>query len=620
MDWAAGVRDAWRLAKPYFASEDRRAAWGLLSAIIALNLVGVYLNVVYTFWYKVAYDALQSKTASAFWASMFTYRIVHGFPYIVPGFVENAALTIAAGVYAFYLNQMLQIRWRRWLTEHFIDDWLDRRAYYQISLQAQAGTPLDNPDQRIAEDLTTFVGSNLTLGISLLSNVVTLLSFAGVLWAIAPPLVIGHVAIPGYLMWAAVVYSIAGTYLTQRIGRRLIPLNVQQQQVNADFRFNLVRVRENTEQIALSRGERDESDGLRDRFAAIYANWWHIMKRTKGLNFFTIGFTQVAIIFPLVVAAPGYFSGIFTLGVLLQIGTIFGNVQGALSWFVTSYPDLVDWRATVARLAGFRRAVDEAHAHADAGAPVAATGDALEVEGLAVALPDGRPLIEADRLTLQRGEPIAVTGPSGIGKSTLFRVFAGIWPFARGRVVQPSGSLMFLPQRAYMPLGTLKRAVVYPLLEDEVADNDVRAALESVELDALTDRLHDVDNWTLRLSGGEQQRLALARALLSAPDWLFLDEAMSALDEPAVASLFALLRRRLPHCQIVSIAHHDALVALHPRQLSVVGAVPRDGTRQPNTMMTAATICTAKMTPTVAGQPPYAQAGAGTTAPSPPSP
>jgi putative ATP-binding cassette transporter len=413
--WAA-VGDAMRLAKPYFLSEDRGRAWGLLSAIVVLNLAIVYLNVVYTFWYKVAYDALQTKTASAFWASMFTYRFVHGFPYFVPGFSEIALFSILAAVYAFYLNQMLVIRWRRWLTTDFVTKWLDRRAYYHLSLEARAGTPLDNPDQRISEDIPTFVSSTLSLGTSLLSNVVTLVSFAGAILQSTPALTIAHVSVPGYLVWCALGYSIAGTWVTQLIGRRLIPLTFRQQQFEADFRFGLVRVREHSEQIALYRGEEAEDADLTSRFASIYRNWWQIMTRTKALNFFTIGFTQIAIIFPLIVAAPGYFTGIFTLGVLMQIVTIFGNVQGAFSWFVGSYPDIVTWRATVQRLSGFQAAVETARTRARSPElAVSVGGDALAFNDLRVDVPgrvDGRiGLGKVDVVPRLRGDLAVRGGP-----------------------------------------------------------------------------------------------------------------------------------------------------------------------------------------------------------------
>ena len=567
------LSDAWRLAKPYFKSEEKWVAWGLLAAIIALNLFMVYLNVVYTYWFRIAYDALQAKNAPEFWASIFNYHFVKTYPWFVPGFLYFAFGSIAVGVYAFYLNQMLEIRWRRWVTNRFVDEWLERRAYYQISLTAHAGSALDNPDQRIADDLRSFVSSTLSLGINFIANLVNLFSFIFVLWYIVPPLKFDGVVIPGWLVWTALIYSIVGTYFTNLIGRKLIPLSFQQQQVDADFRFNLMRVRENTEQIALYQGEAEEANGLHHRFGAIYRNWWLIMRRTKALNFFTIGFSQVALIFPMLVAAPEYFAGVFALGVLVQIGSIFGNVQGAFSWFISSYTDLVTWRATVQRLDGFERAVRLAHDHADDGAAAAAGAEGLEIENLAVELPDGRRLIEQGHLSIRPGEPVAITGPSGAGKSTLFRAIAGIWPFARGRVSRPDGKLMFLPQKPYFPLGSLKRAVVYPAQEHEIEDAQVRQALEDVGLAALGDQLAAEENWTLRLSGGEQQRLALARVLLAGPDWLFLDEALSALDESAVKSLFAMLRQRLPRTQIVSIAHHEALIALHPRQIALM----RDG-------------------------------------------
>jgi putative ATP-binding cassette transporter len=567
---SAALSDAWRLAKPYFKSEERWFAWGLLAAIIALNLLLVYLNVIYTYWNQEFFNALQVKNETAFWRSFFNYNFVKGYPWFVPGWFYYVVAAILVSVYSTYLTQMLEIRWRRWITNRFVEEWLERRAYYQISLTAHAGSALDNPDQRIADDLRSFVSTNLSLGINFIANLVNLLSFVFVLWFLVPPLKLGGFTISGWLVWVALIYSIIGTYFTQIIGRKLIPLNFQQQQVDADFRFNLMRVREHTEQIALYHGEAEEVNGLHHRFGAIYRNWWLIMLRTKALNFFLFSFSMTAVIFPLLVAAPGYFAGIFTLGIMMQIGNIFGNVQGSFSWFVSSYSDLVMWRATVQRLDGFERAVRNAHLHADDGAVIAPGSRSLEINNLAIGLPDGRRLIEQDHLSIRPGEPIAITGPSGAGKSTLFRAIAGIWPFAKGQVSRPEGKLMFLPQKPYFPLGSLKRAVAYPSQEHEIGDQRVRQALEDVGLAGLGDQLEALDNWTLRLSGGEQQRLALARVLLTEPDWLFLDEALSALDEPAVKTLFALLRRRLPKTQIVSIAHHEAMVALHPRQAALV--------------------------------------------------
>jgi putative ATP-binding cassette transporter len=573
------ILDAWRLARPYFWSDERWSARGLLAVILALNLIVVYMTVVFTYWYKVAYNALQTKDAPAFWASMFTYRVVPGFPYVVPGFAEIATIAILAGVYAYYLSQMLQIRWRRWMTLRFIDDWLTHRVYYQLSLSALAGTSVDNPDQRIADDIMIFVQSNLTLGVSLVSNAVTIGSLTGVLWTIGPALHVGTVTIHGYLVLAALLYSIAGTYFTQLIGHPLVPLTFQQQQFQANFRFNLVRVRENSEQIALYSGESEEAKGLATRFQDVYSNWWRIMNRTKALNFFTIGFAQIAAIFPIVIAAPNYFTGAFTLGILMQIVTIFSNVQNALSWFVNVYPDLVSWRATVQRLDGFERAVRDAHRRERSREFVMEAGDgSLQLDDVSISLPTGESLLREKYLEITHGDPLAVAGPSGAGKSTLFRTIAGIWPYVRGRMVRPRGTMMFLPQRPYVPLGTLKHAVVYPKREEEVADAVVTGVLAEVGLGRLAHELQRVDNWMLRLSGGEQQRLALARVLVVRPDWIFLDEALSAVEESAASELFRLLRARLPFAQIVSITHHAAIEALHPRKIVVrERAEPRQG-------------------------------------------
>ncbi|GBQ30328.1 ABC transporter ATP-binding protein/permease [Acidiphilium acidophilum] len=575
----AAMRDAFRLAKPYFKSEEKWVAWGLLSTIIALNLIAVYLNVVYSYWYKIFYNALQTKDEPAFWTMLLTYKSVKGYPWFVPGFLGIAVFNIVVGVYSFYLQQMLEIRWRRWITDRFTAEWLTGRAHYQISLMATAGSVLDNPDQRIADDLRSFVSNNLSLGISFIANIVNLFSFIFVLWFLVPPLHLFGVVIPGYLVWVAILYSVIGTYLTHVIGWRLIPLSFQQQQVDADFRFNLIRVRENSEQIALYAGEPEETVALKQRFHAIYLNWWRIMKRTKALNFFTIGFSQVASIFPMLIAAPGYFAGIYTLGLLMQINNIFSNVQGSFSWFVGAYPQLVGWRATVQRLDGFERAVATAHArYAAELASNPRRGSELVVDDLSLDLPDGRHLLDAHHLTITPGTPLAITGASGSGKSTLFRALAGIWPFGRGRITRPAGLTMFLPQKPYFPLGSLKRAVAYPRQEYDVADESVRAALADVGLGALGGQLEHVDNWTLRLSGGEQQRLALARALIARPDWLFLDEALSALDSAAASTLFAMLRDRLPATQIVSISHQNDIIGLHPRRARV--GPDRDGAMQ----------------------------------------
>jgi len=455
------------------------------------------------------------------------------------------------------LNQMLQIRWRQWITRDFVNNWLSDRAYYNISLSPAQTIGIDNPDQRIAEDLRSFTTSTLSIGLDFISNLVTLFSFVFVLYAMSGPITIFGITIPGYMLWVAVIYSIFGTILTHLIGRKLIRLNFNQQKVEADFRYNLIRVRENPEAIALYNGEEEEFINLRERFLAIRTNWWSIMRRTKLLNFFTIGFGTIANYFPLVVALPMFFAHKMNLGGLTQIQQVFGQVQGALSWFVGAYQDLVGLRATVARLHGFQEAVAAARLASKAGPSLVRDGAALHFDHVTLSLPDGRKLLDDACLTLPPGEPIILTGPSGAGKSTLFRAIAGIWPFGAGAITRPEGSALFLPQRPYFPLGTLKRTVVYPALETAYSDDDVRAALTAVDLAPLAARMHDIETWGQVLSGGEQQRLAIARALLAKPDWLFLDEATSALDATLAARIHGVLAKHLPNTTIVAITHRE---------------------------------------------------------------
>ncbi|MDD2877086.1 MAG: ABC transporter ATP-binding protein/permease [Acidiphilium sp.] len=564
--WAA-LRDTWRLSKPYFQSDQKWRAYGLLAANLILSLITVYGVVLNTYWFRYSYDALQTKNAGMFWQLAYGYIRVKEVPYIVPGFLEIGVLLTAASVYAVYFTQMLEIRWRTWLTHYFVQAWLQGRAYYQISLTAKAGTALDNPDQRIADDVRSFVSNTLSLGLSFITNLTSIFSYIAILWSISGMIKPFGVAVPGYLVWIALGYSVLGTAFVHLIGRKLIPLTFQQQQVDADFRYNLVRVRENTEQIALYGGEAQEAGGLSERFTAIVGNWWKIMRRTKMLNFFYYGFVNTATFVGLVVAAPAFFAGAISLGALQQIGSAFGNTQGAFSWFVNSYQQIVLWRATVQRLDGFERAVRAAHrTDGQRALRTEVVGTGMQAHELAIDLPDGRHLFAQSELKIAPGTPIAITGPSGAGKSTLFRTLAGIWPFGHGQISRPAGQLMFLPQKPYFPLGSLKQAVAYPREAQEVTDAAVRIALMDVGLGELTGGLEQVDNWTMRLSGGEQQRLALARALIVRPDWLFLDEALSALDEPAALELFGVVRARLPATQIVSISHQASVVDLHPRR------------------------------------------------------
>jgi putative ATP-binding cassette transporter len=561
----AAFRDAWSLSRPFWSSEHRWAARGLLAVVVVLNLALVAMNVVLTYWQRGFYNALETKDWNAFISLLVLGGPTEEFGFI-PGFCVVAALYILVAVYALYLKQALQIRWRRSLTESLARRWLDHRAYYRLAVQDRA---TDNPDQRIAEDARLFVDSTLTLGLGLMRAVVTLLSFIFVLWSLSGEMTLFGVSIPGYLVWVALAYSAVGTWLTHLIGRKLINLNFVQERVEADFRYALVRVRDNVEGIALHHGEAEEKAALEGRFGAVIGNWWAIMRATKQLTFFTAGFSQVATIFPFVVVAPNYFAGRIPLGGLIQTSSAFGSVQEAMSWLVNNYAEAAAWRATVQRLTGFDMAVTLAEAHAADGPTVVAEprGD-LAASGLTVTLPDSRPLLEDASLSVAPGEAVLVTGASGSGKSTLFRALAGIWPFGRGRVAVPAGQrVLFLPQRPYLPLGSLRRNLCYPSPETGFGDAEVRAALADVGLDHLAPRLDLVETWDRVLSGGEQQRLAVARALLQKPDLLFLDEATASLDPIAEETLYRLLRERLPGTAIVSIAHRPAVAAFHDRSL-----------------------------------------------------
>jgi len=554
------LRETWAIAKPYWFGDDRWPGRGLLAAIVSLNLGMVWLLVKLNQWNAAFYDALQNKDMPEFWHQLGIFCLI-AFSYI------------AAAVYQLYLNQMLQIRWRRWMTDHSLERWLGRRAYYRMQL-TDAGT--DNPDQRITEDIRSFVLLTLRLGLDLMRQVVTLFSFLFVLYTLSGVLELRFGgrdwAIQGYMVYAALLYALVGTWITTKIGRPLVGLNYRQQQVEADFRFGLVRFRENAEGVALYGGEGDERRRFGRQFAEVVSNWWNIMKAQKRLMWFTTSYGQAAVVFPFIMAAPRFFKGEIQLGGLMQTASAFGRVQDALSFLVDSYTDIAEWRAVVERLAGFRLATERAHADAAASAGighVAGAPQRLAIDRLSLALPDGRRLLDDAQAAFRQGESVLVSGPSGTGKSTLFRALAGIWPFGEGRIELPAGArTLFLPQKPYLPIATLREAVLYPGGPAEgVGDAAIRGALEAVGLASFSGRLDEERHWAQELSGGEQQRVAFARALLQRPDWLFLDEATSNLDEASEAQLYALLRERLPDATVVSIGHRGTLAAFHARRL-----------------------------------------------------
>ncbi|WP_407120275.1 ABC transporter ATP-binding protein/permease [Bradyrhizobium sp. STM 3561] len=559
---SAALAIVWRIAAPYFRSEDKWAGRGLLAAVVAMELALVAIDVLVNQWQNRFYSALQTSDWDSFVREIWI-------------FIALAFTYIALAVYKLYLNQWLQIRWRQWLTRHYLGEWLGGATHYRMQLKGDAA---DNPDQRITEDVKNFVEQTLTIGLGLLSSIVTLFSFVIILWGLsnaAPLRLFGtDLMIPGYLCWGALIYAIFGTALTHWIGAPLVNLNFEQQRYEADFRFNLVRVRENSEQIALLRGEGAERARLLDRFGFVIANWYGIMSRTKRLTAFTASYQQAAVIFPYVLVAPAFFAKKIQLGDMMQTASAFSSVQGALSFFVTAYRSLAEWRSIVARLDGFEMSVESAAnlpAREPAIALEVAGGRHIDLEQLCVNLPNGTPLVAAKAFTIQSPERVLVTGPSGSGKSTLFRAIAGIWPFGTGTVVIPAkAKLMMLPQRPYFPVGVLRDAVVYPAAPGAFSAAQVHDALIAVGLPDLAGRLDEDGHWNRMLSLGEQQRLGLARALLHAPDYLFLDEATASLDEPSEARLYRLLAEKLPQATIVSIGHRSTLDAFHTRKVALV--------------------------------------------------
>jgi putative ATP-binding cassette transporter len=556
----------WRIAAPYFRSEDKWAGRVLLASVIGTELAIVGITVLLNQWNSRFYNALQERN----WDT-FVYEIIY--------FSVLAAIYTVIAVYQLYLNQWLQIRWRNWMTAHYLGEWLHQANHYRMQLQGDAA---DNPDQRMTDDVKLFVDRTLNIGVGLLSSIVTLASFVAILWGLsqaAPLHMFGReLSIPGYLVWGALIYSVLGTILTHLIGWPLVGLDFRQQQYEADFRFNLVRVRENSEQVALLRGEDAERERLLDRFGRVVENWLAIMMRTKKLTAFTASYSQASVIFPYILVAPAYFAEKIQLGGMMQTASAFSSVQGALSFFISVYRQLAEWQAVMNRLDGFEAGISAANKLATRTDRIHVTQDpgegAISLKGLTVRLPNGAPLVTADGFSFRKDQRTLVTGPSGSGKSTMFRAIAGIWPFGAGSIAVPANAtLMMLPQRPYFPVGSLQAAVVYPGKEGMFTSKQIADVLELVGLPKLASQLDEHGHWNRMLSLGEQQRLGLARALLHAPQFLFLDEATASLDETSEAALYKLLQEKLPATTIVSIGHRSTLEAFHQRNI----VLARDG-------------------------------------------
>ena len=495
-DFKGFTRRVWALSAPYFRSEDKWKARGLLLAIVLLNLGAVYMLVLLNEWNRVFYDALQNKDAAVFWTQLgrFTYL---AFAFII------------IAVYRFYLTQLLEVRWRAWMTAHYLQRWLSDHAFYKMELARFSGSgnahgTADNPDQRIQEDINLFTTYSISLSMGLLNAVVTLVSFVGILWTLSGAFAFNFngasYSIPGFMVWMAVLYCVIGSVITHYIGRPQIKLNFQQQQVEADFRHHMVRVREYSESIALDKGEAVERAQLDMRFAAVLANYLKLIKKQKNLVWFTNFFGQAAVVFPFIVAAPRFFSGAIQLGELIQISSAFGRVQDSLSWLVDNYSSLAAWRATTDRLTSFEdniravaqqgRAQAASNSVANEAQPLAT--DTLAVRDLTLTLPTGATLLSGASLQAGPGESILLKGPSGSGKSTLFRALAGIWPFATGQAQLPADA-MFIPQRPYFPDGSLRNALAYPQPAAQYGDAALKQALTDALLPQLASRLDDED-------------------------------------------------------------------------------------------------------------------------------
>ncbi len=573
----AFVKRVVKLTMPYFQSDEKWQARGLLLAIVLLNLGTVFMAVQFNDWNGVFYDALQNKNEPVFWQQLAR------FTYLAFG-------SIAIAVYKFYLTQVLEMRWRQWMTSHYLQRWLSNQTFYKLELTRfsnptknalDSAINTDNPDQRISEDVNQFTTQTISLCMGLLNSLVTLVSFVGILWGLSGAFSFAFggssYTIPGYMLWAAVVYCAVGSVLTHYIGKSQIKLNFFQQKYEADFRHHMVRVREYSESIALDKGESVEKTQLDTRFTTVISNYLALIKAQKNLIWFTSFFGQAAIIFPFLVASPRFFSGAIQLGQLMQISSAFGQVQNSLSWFVDSYSGLASWRATTDRLTSFDESMATSEALLATQTTFDATSNNLSTDDLTLSLPNGKALLAHAVLTAHAGDAILLNGPSGSGKSTLFRAFAGIWPFSKGQIHMPANA-MFIPQHPYFPNGALRDALAYPEPATKYDDAALQVALTDALLPQLANRLDDNEAWGQMLSGGEQQRLAIARVLLKKPQWIFADEATSALDVEAENTLYKKLLANvlLAKGAIISIAHRPSVAAFHNKTWTLEKAAETD--------------------------------------------
>lgn len=544
----------WQLAGPYFSYKRSWRSLLVFALLLVLTLFSVRLNVLFSFWYNGFYSALQGLDQGAFW-------------YLLGVFAVLASIHVLRSLCSFYVNQAFSITWRVWLTERLTGDWMHGDAYYRGQFLAE---PVDNPDQRIELDVNAFVSNSLSLALGAVSALVSLVAFTGILWGLSAPLAVAGVEIPRAMVFAVYLYVIVATWIAFRLGQPLIRLNFLNEKLTANFRYALMRLRENAENVAFYQGAEVERGTLLGRFAALIVNAWALVFRNLKFSGFNLGVSQVAVVFPFILQAPRFFSGAIKLGDVMQTSQAFGQVQDALSFFRESYDTFAQYRATLDRLTGFLDA--NAQARALPRVLTAEQAHALQIADLKVLRPDGHALITDLNLSLQAGQALLIKGPSGSGKTTLLRALAGLWPYAEGEVRRPLGhQALFLSQRPYLPLGDLRTVIAYPAVGQPEDQARMQQVLHQVNLGHLAERLEVSCDWSHILSVGEQQRLAFARVLFNRPQVVFLDESTSAMDEGLEHALYALLRSEMPGALLLSVGHRSTLAGFHTHRLEVDG-------------------------------------------------
>ena len=554
------LKNIWFLTKGYWQSEEKYKATFMLIAIIAMSLAQVYVLVLFNKWYNSFYTALQEYNNEAIIWSVKEFTIL-------------AFFHVALNSYAFYLRKVLQMNWRTWMTTQYIKDWLTARTYYLLQVFEK---DTDNPDQRISDDIRMFVENTLTLVLGFIKNVVLFVSFVGILWNLSGPLDLDFIgldiAIPGYMVWITLIYAAVGTWLTHKTGKVLGWLNFEQQKFEADFRYSMIRLRENSENVAFYKGERFEGNYFGKKFTTLIDNLWKIVKKQTQVLVLTFTYSQTSVIVPLAMSVPKYLTKQINLGIFMQISSAFGRVQDSLSFFVDSYVSLAEWYSVVARLTGFNthmELVKEEYKQEEKYL-LEGTGDNLEVKDFNIKLPNGYVLVENLDVQFTPASSWLVKGASGTGKSTLLRSISGLWPYTEGEITYPKGKKMFLPQKSYLPLGSLRDVLLYPG-NMEISNEKIKEALNLCKLDYLTDQLTKEEDWSTIFSLGEQQRIAFVRALLHNPSWLFLDEATSAMDEQLEQDMYELLGSKLPGATIISVGHRSTLNKFHNKCLTLLG-------------------------------------------------